>query len=260
MRRKLELGRVRGEIFFPQDRSFTRQGRAEVSGRMVLDGIALVRDAIPLADYTLETAAQQILGRGKLIGSESGERVGEIQRLYRDDPAALVAYNREDARLVLEILAVESLLGLTIERSLLCGMQLDRVGASVASFDLLYLPELRRRGYVAPSVDSERREGRVQGGAVMDSVPGFYTHVAVFDFKSLYPSLIRTFGLDPLAHVDPGEDPVIAPNGAAFARYEFYKKVAPRILSVFADTEGTFGKIFEEYLRSGGPPGPGTDR
>ncbi|MCZ6691016.1 MAG: SPFH domain-containing protein [Planctomycetota bacterium] len=44
---------------------------------------------------------------------------------------------------------------------------------------------------------------------------------------------------------------VAFPNGAAFARYEFYKKVAPRILSVFADTEGAFGDIFEEYLQSG---------
>ena len=230
MRRRLELGRTAGEIFFPQDRSFTRQGRAEVAGRMVLDGIALVRDAIPLADYTLETAAQAVLGRGKLIGSAAGERVGEIQRLYREDPAALVAYNREDARLVLDLLEAESLLDLTIERSLLCGMQLDRVGASVASFDLLYLPELRRRGYVAPSVDSERREGRVMGGAVMDSEPGFYTNVAVFDFKSLYPSLIRTFNLDPLAHADPGEDPIVAPNGARFARRG---AVLPEILERF---------------------------
>ena len=44
---------------------------------------------------------------------------------------------------------------------------------------------------------------------------------------------------------------VAFPDGAAFARYEFYKKVAPRILSVFADTEGVFGSIFKEYLQSG---------
>lgn len=45
-------------------------------------------------------------------------------------------------------------------------------------------------------------------------------------------------------------------SGAAFARYEFYKKVAPRMLSVFADTDGAFGRIFEEYLKSpGSAPG-----
>jgi DNA polymerase-2 len=43
----------------------------------------------------------------------------------------------------------------------------------------------------------------------------------VLDFKSLYPSLIRTFQIDPLnlARPDLGEgDPIVAPNGAAFAR------------------------------------------
>src|SRR6185436_8026344 len=113
--------------------------------------------------------------------------VAEIVRMYRDEPAALVAYNRVDAELVLDILAHEGLLALAVERSLLSGMQLDRVGASIASFDLLYLPELRRRGFAAPSVVAERANALVRGGAVLDSVPGMFESVAVFDFKSLYP-------------------------------------------------------------------------
>ena len=42
------------------------------------------------------------------------------------------------------------------------------------------------------------------------------------------------------------------PNGASYAKYEFYKKVAPRMLSVFANTDGPFGEIFEEYARQVG--------
>ena len=98
-------------------------------------------------------------------------------------------------------------------------MQLDRVGASIASFDALYLPELRRRGFVAASVE-ERVPVAVAGGALIDSTPGFHARVAVFDFKSLYPSLIRTFSLDPLAHARAGEDAIAAPNGARFSRSE----------------------------------------
>src|SRR5262245_65566049 len=79
--------------------------------------------------------------------------------MWREDPEALAAYNREDARLVLDILEREGLLALAVERSLLSGMQLDRVGASIASFDLLYLPELRARGYAAPSVASRPASG-----------------------------------------------------------------------------------------------------
>ncbi len=219
------IGRVAGPIAFQEDRGFTRQTRAIVAGRMVLDGAGLVRDALRLEDYRLETVAQALLGRGKLLDRDAPDAALEIQRLHREDPAALAAYNREDARLALAIVEQEGLLALTVERSLLSGMQLDRVGASIASFDMLYLPELRRRGFVAPSVASESdadRGANVRGGALLEPVTGFHANVAVFDFKSLYPSLVRTFDLDPLAHAlaagAPPDDALEAPNGARFLR------------------------------------------
>ena len=169
------LGRLEGAVAFQQDRGFTRQSRADVPGRMVLDGIPLVRDAMRLEDYRLETVSQAVLGRGKKIDHDAPHAGEEIQRLYREEPEALVAYNLEDARLVLEILEHEELLDLALERSLLSGMQLDRVGASIASFDLLYLPELRSCGVVAPIVDTSRKMQPIQGGALLDAVPGL-TH------------------------------------------------------------------------------------
>jgi DNA polymerase-2 len=224
------LGRGEGNVLFQQDPGFTRQTRAVVPGRMVLDGIDLVRSALRLEDYRLETVAQAVLGRGKRIDKNAPDPGAEIARMFREDQPALVAYNREDARLALEILEREGLLELTRERSLLSGMQLDRVGASVASFDLLYLPELRRRGYVAPCVDAARKDALVHGGAVLDSKPGLFTDVALFDFQSLYPSLIRTFALDPLAHAQAGDDAIVAPNGARFAREG---AILPEILERF---------------------------
>jgi DNA polymerase-2 len=101
-------------------------------------------------------------------------------------------------------------------------MPLDRVGAQIAAVDSLYLAELPRRGRVAPSVHIEAGAGTViTGGLVLDSVPGLYRNILVFDFKSLYPSLIRTFNIDPLTHVPPEREaaagPVVrTPSGAAF--------------------------------------------
>lgn len=236
-----ELGRVAGPIAFQEDLGFTRQTRALLPGRMVLDGVGLVRDALRLEDYRLETVAQAVLGRGKRLDRDVPDAAAEIARLHREDPVALADYNREDARLALEILEHEGLLALAIERSLLSGMQLDRVGASIASFDLLYLPELRRRGFVAPSVETRAAAeadgagAAVQGGALLDPVPGFHANVAVFDFKSLYPSLIRTFDLDPLAHAlaaaAPDAEVVTAPNGARFRREA---GILPRLVERFA--------------------------
>jgi DNA polymerase II len=224
------LGRAREAPRLLTDPGPLRQSRAEVPGRMVLDGIALVRDALRLPDYRLDTVARHVVGRGKRIDPDAPDAAREILRMWREDPEALAAYNLEDARLVPEILAKEGLLELAVERSRLSGMQLDRVGASIASFDLLYLPELRRRGYVAPSAEPERKQELLRGGTLLEPRPGLHHAVAVFDFKSLYPSLIRTFSLDPLAHARAGDDALTAPNGARFSRSD---AILPAVIERF---------------------------
>ncbi|HLM72041.1 MAG TPA: DNA polymerase domain-containing protein, partial [Polyangiaceae bacterium] len=159
----------------------------------------------------------------------------EILRTFKEDRPRFVAYNLADSRLVLQILERLRLVELTATRSLLTGLTPDRVGASVAAFDFLYLSELARRGIVAPtarargggadgaapSEDGAEDDEAMLGGHVLEPEPGLYQNVLVFDFKSLYPSVIRTFEIDPLGYVaEPSEDVelIIAPNGAAFRR------------------------------------------
>jgi len=217
---RFAIGRTDDEFEAHRDPSFTRESRAVVCGRLVLDALALMRGAfIRLDDYRLETAAQEFLGRGKLISGD--HRATEIDRLYHVDPQRLVDYNLEDARLVSEILDRTGLIDLAVERSLLTGMPLDRVSAAIASVDSLYLGALRQRGLVAPSVGREAKDARIAGGYVMESQPGLCRNVLVFDFKSLYPSIIRTFNLDPMTWLADGataSDAIVAPNGARFHR------------------------------------------
>ncbi len=216
----LTIGRTDDEFDRRRDASFTRESRAVVYGRLVLDGLSLLRGAfVRLQDYKLETAAQVVLGRGKLFSGEG--RWAEIEHAYRHEPQRFAAYNLQDARLVSEILERTGLIDLAVERSLLTGMPLDRVSAAIASVDSLYLGALRQRGVVAPSVGKETSAEPITGGYVMDSQPGLYRNVLVFDFKSLYPSIIRTFNLDPLtllAAGAPDGDALVAPNGARFRR------------------------------------------
>ncbi len=191
---------------------------ARLPGRVVLDGIDVLRAAFWSFDsFELENVAQALIGRGKRIRSED-DRVTEIVRLYRQDPARLIEYNVEDCVLVEEIFAKADLINFAVRRSELTGLALDRLAGSVAAFDHLYLPRLHRNGRVAIDVeDVESGEGS-PGGYVMDSVPGIYDNVLLLDFKSLYPSIIRTFCVDPYGLVEPGNDPVPGFLNAGFAR------------------------------------------
>jgi DNA polymerase-2 len=212
----LPIGRTPDHFDLRREQSYTRESRAITYGRLVLDALSLARGAfIRLQDYRLETAAQALLGHGKLIAGDN--RHLEIERLYRTDTQRFVDYNLQDARLVTEILERTGLIELAVERSLLTGMPLDRVSAAIASVDSLYLGALQQRRRVAPSVGRTPAAAPLLGGYVMDSLPGLYRNVLVFDFKSLYPSIIRTFNLDPLSLLpdgDSGDDALVAPNGA----------------------------------------------
>ena len=192
-------GSDRATVLQPQSPRGTRVAR--VPGRVVLDGIDWLRAAFwSFESFELESVARALLGRGKHdLGEQPAARdkVGEINRLYREDPARLAAYNLEDCRLVTDIFARTDLVEFALRRAELTGLAVDRLGGSVAAFDNLYLPRLHRRGRVAPDVGDAGAGPGSPGGYVLDSRPGLYENVLVLDFKSLYPSIIRTFQIDP---------------------------------------------------------------
>ncbi len=228
------LGRTRDSAWHRDGRSFG-DSRMVVPGRQVIDAMRVVR-AMPQTfdDYRLDTVARELLDRGKTLQAENDEEIPEaILRAYEEDRSAFCEYCLEDARLVRDILLSNGLLDLTLQRSLLTGLPLDGAWGNIAAFDFLYTSELHRRGMTAPTlgVDQTSRAG-APGGMVIAPRAGLYRHVFVFDFKSLYPSIIRTFNIDPLAHLSAREadDVITAPNGAAFNRET---AILPTLLDTF---------------------------
>jgi DNA polymerase-2 len=216
-----------------------KRSKAIVPGRQVLDALWLVRFAgMGLEDYRLETVAQGVLGRGKRIEERPGEsKTTAIERLYREEPTNLCLYCMEDSRLVIDILRKEGLLHLALEKSLLIGTQLEQTSMSVASFEFLYMEHLHRRGIVAPTlgVDQDVLD-RVAGGGIITPRAGLFQNVLAFDFKSLYPSIIRTFNIDPLSRAtgaQAAQGLITAPNGASFRREP---GILPGILDTFFES------------------------
>ncbi len=215
------LGRDQEQVKWRKSRDSNDRYFALVPGRVVLDGIELMRSATyQFENFSLDYVAKKLLNRGKLV-EDVDQRGEEISRLFSENKKALAEYNIEDCRLVWEIFEQEQLLSFAVERSQLTGLALSRYGGSVAAFDFLYLPKLHRAGFVAPSLDHENVVNMSPGGYVMNSIPGIYDHVIVLDFKSLYPSIIRTFHVDPLALVvgETESDSIVGFDGAVFSRH-----------------------------------------
>lgn len=194
---------------------------AAAAGRLIIDGIEALRSATwNFSSFSLENVAQTLLGEGKSIDNPY-QRMAEIDRRFREDKPALARYNLKDCELVTRIFAKTELLTFLLERASVTGLAADRSGGSVAAFEHLYLPLMHRQGYVAPNLGDISGENS-PGGFVMDSQSGLYDSVLVLDYKSLYPSIIRTFLIDPVGLVvgTSGDEADTVPGyrGAQFSR------------------------------------------
>lgn len=197
---KLMIGRGRQASFFRTSNT-TQQAFVSVPGRVIMDGIDTLKTATyHFRRWSLESVSQELLGEGKQIHNVH-DRMDEINQMFRRDKPSLAKYNLQDCVLVNKIFAHTHLLEFAIERSRLTGVELDRVGGSVAAFTNLYLPQIHRAGYVAPNLQPENWLAS-PGGYVMDSIPNLYDSVLVLDFKSLYPSIIRSFLIDPIGLIE----------------------------------------------------------
>lgn len=227
--KKLRLGR--GQSFAHwRDSNTDNNGYVSLNGRVVVDGIDSLKSAThQFASFSLDFVANALLNRGKLAENVH-DRMAEINHNFAHDKPALAAYNLEDCALVNDIFKHTKLLDFLIFRSQLTGLLLDRVGGSVAAFTNLYLPKLHRAGYIAPNLPPEGGLAS-PGGYVMDSKPGLYDNVLVLDFKSLYPSIIRTFKVDPMGLVEGLKSPDDAIDGFKQAKFSRDKHFLPQIIT-----------------------------
>lgn len=192
----------------------------KLEGRVVIDGPwAMKMNFFSFESFKLNNVAKELLGSGKDIDEdETFDKWGEIERRFREDKMALARYNVMDATLVLDIFEKTKLIDLMLTRSFISGMLIERVGGSTASFDHFYLPPLHEAGVVAPNVEDIGWARQAKGGFVLNPKVGIHPNVLVMDFKSLYPTVIQTFLIDPLSRHQRDVNPLTTPVGLKFSR------------------------------------------
>ncbi|RON98976.1 DNA polymerase II [Pseudomonas moraviensis] len=213
---------------------------ASAAGRLIIDGIESLRSATwSFPSFSLENVAQTLLGEGKAINNPY-QRMDEINRMFAEDKPALAKYNLKDCELVTRIFAKTELLTFLLERASVTGLPADRSGGSVAAFTHLYMPLMHRQGFVAPNLGTNPPQAS-PGGFVMDSRPGLYESVLVLDYKSLYPSIIRTFLIDPVGLIEGLQHPDDADSVPGFrgARFSRTRHCLPAIVARVAEGRET---------------------
>jgi DNA polymerase-2 len=229
------LGRIDWPCKLELNDEFMRDSSADFPGRMVLDGIVMLKTSfVKLDNYKLDTAAVEFLGKKKIIGEEN--KTENIEDYYTHNQQKLIDYNLQDSEFVYDIIFKTNSMQLTLLRSLITGMTLDRVKASVASLDSLFLRYARKMKIVLNSPKFSEKEEPAKGGFVLNSKPGLYDYIIVCDFKSLYPSIIRTYNIDPYSYVASKDRPktlnkdkyVLAANGAVFKNQE---GILPKVIA-----------------------------
>ncbi len=249
---ELSLGRAEQALVWRQSRDNDQHYTVKAPGRLVLDGIDTLKSATyNFESFSLQNVSKEVLDRGKLI-HDVDNRGEEITDQFYEDKPALAAYNLEDCQLVWDIFVKTKLIDFAIERAQLTGLAMDRFGGSVASFDNRYLPRLHRAGFVAPQLQENPEGIGSPGGYVMNSKPGLYQHVLVLDFKSLYPSIIRTFKIDPLALVSGLE---LEPNEAVRDQQQSEVKDREALVpgfngAVFSKQQSLLPQIIEELWQA----------
>ena len=204
LRLKVDLGRDGSEVIARKRRFATA---ARIRGRVHVDVFAMVNflatiGTIRLIHYTLEDVYRHMLGKEKPDFEftemvEAWERGGELGR-------RLLEYSMSDADATLE-LGLE-LLPLFMELTRVVGQTLFDVSCMTPGqlVEWLLIAEAHRRNELVPARPvgeefEERLEETYVGAYVMEPVKGLHEDLVVFDFRSLYPSIIVTHNIDPSA-------------------------------------------------------------
>lgn len=192
---------------------------ATIPGRLVIDGPPTMRAAgFSFPNYKLETVAQELLDTGKLIASDNN-KIAEIERQFREDKESLARYNLEDCVLVTQLYERAGIIEFIKARVKTSGLLVNELGLPHAAFDRYYLPRIHRMGLVAPTAEeSGKKAAKIQN--TLTPKPGIYENVAHLDFGSLYPSMVCSFNIDPLALLRADINPAVTPSGQAFSKTE----------------------------------------
>ncbi|HWR24648.1 MAG TPA: DNA-directed DNA polymerase, partial [Methanosarcina sp.] len=214
--------------------------RTEMKGRVVVDGLPLVRRAFSLKQYTLRTVSRELLSREKLDVPplEMEEYWNDTGDKFRN----FVDYSRRDSELAMELILNLRLLDKYIALAQVSGSLLQEIvdGGQTSMVETLLLREFGFRDRVLPpkpddGVSAQRYDmsSDLKGGEVLEPKKGLLENVLILDYKSLYPTIMMAHNLCYTTVVTkdrPDGNTIKPPSGGEFVPPAVFKGIVPSIL------------------------------
>jgi DNA polymerase I len=218
--------------------------RISMVGRVIVDSFELVKKDFSLMRYNLNTVSTKLLGESK-----KDVKLSEIEKLWKGDQSGferLVEYSRQDSVLAMKLVSKLNVVDKYIALSKVSGTLLQDTlnSGETTRIENFLLREFNKEGYVFPCRPDQKevsmREGmrkrELKGGFVIEPERGLHSNIVVLDFKSMYPTIIRTFNICPTTLIkdympsDMKHKPFRSPSGASFVPKELRRGIIPRIL------------------------------
>lgn len=180
-----------------------------VPGRVVFDPYVVLKSdpGIKFRQYDLNTVAGEMLGEKKL-----DIKYRDMGKYWNGTPEMVnkfILYAEKDSELALRLVTEKKLIDKFFALSRISGLLLqDTFGGQSIRVETKMMHEFRKRGMLMPAKPTkdelnrritERDSLGLKGATVLEPKKGLHTNgcTLVLDFKSLYPSIIRTYNISP---------------------------------------------------------------
>ena len=225
-------------------------GRVHVDMYLVIKFVSVVGAAehlLKLNSYTLKNVYEAI-SEDKKISVEK-KSIWKLWDGGNEDLELLAEYNLNDSYALMKV--YNTFIPIMIELSRTTGNVLSDVSVSTTGqlVEYLLMRYARRYNEVIPNKPSEyeiedRLKNPIIGAYVKTPDPGIYEHLAIFDFRGLYPSIIISHNIDPSTLCADCKDYFESPTGARFDKNR--KGISPMILELLINQRKEVKKAYKK--------------
>ena len=197
----------------PMNQAFVTKTRPGQSDGHVFKGIGVIKGIVlfdllnyyrkvhkgELSSYSLNNVALEELGE------EKTDTHHVIDKDWQNNYENVIKYNVKDVELMVKIDDKTGVFDFFDQMRTIAHVNIDDCKFYGRVVDMFILRYCKQKNIVLPSKKVYQAGGTLEGGHVMDPLPGLYKNVIVIDLNSIYPTLIDTFNLSPETRTEDGE-------------------------------------------------------